>query len=59
MTREVHDIPPAPRHVRWRAALWHRWPLAFLGFVLAVYGGLITLMLFLASTGKPEDLILV
>jgi len=38
MTREVHDIPPAPRQVRWRAVLWHWWPLAFLGFVLAVHG---------------------
>ena len=55
MTREVHDIPPAPRHVRWRAVLWHWWPVAFFGFMLAVYGGLITLMLFLASGGKPSD----
>lgn len=55
MTREVHDIPPAPRRVRWRAVLWRWWPVAFFGFVLAVYGGLITLMLFLAQTGKPSD----
>ena len=55
MTREVHNIPPAPRHVRWRAVLWHWWPVAFFGFVLAVYGGLITLMLFLAAGGKPSD----
>lgn len=55
MTREVHDIPPAPRRVRWRAVLWHRWPVAFLGFVLAVYGGFITLMLCLAAGGKPAD----
>ena len=55
MTREVHDIPPAPRHVRWRAVLWHWWPVAFLGFMLAVYGGLITLMLFMAAGGKPSD----
>ncbi len=55
MTREVHDIPPAPRRVRWRAVLWHWWPVAFVGFVLAVYGGLITLMLFLAAGGKPTD----
>ena len=55
MTREVHDIPPAPRRVRWRAVLWHWWPMAFLGFVLAVYGGLLTLMLYLAAGGKPSD----
>jgi hypothetical protein len=51
MTREVHEIPPAPRRVRWSAALWHRWPLAFLGFVLAVYGGLIGVMLNYSDTG--------
>jgi len=55
MTREVHDIPPAPRHVRWRAVLWHWWPVAFFGFMLAVYGGLFMLMLFLAAGGKPSD----
>ncbi|MHC4512762.1 MAG: DUF3592 domain-containing protein [Planctomycetota bacterium] len=55
MTREVHDIPPVPRQVRWRAVLWHWWPLAFVGFVLAVYGGLFTLMLYLAMGGKPAD----
>ena len=55
MTREVHDIPPAPRIVRWRAVLWHWWPMAFVGFVLAVYGGLLTLMLYVAAGGKPSD----
>ena len=55
MTREVHEIPPAPRHVRWRAVLWHWWPLTFVGFLLAVYGGLLTLMLFLAEGGWPSD----
>jgi hypothetical protein len=29
--------------------------MAFFGFVLAVYGGFITLMLFLAAGGKPSD----
>ncbi len=55
MTREIHDIPPAPRDVRLRAVLWHWWPVAFVGFVLGVYGGLITLMLVLAHGGKPAD----
>jgi hypothetical protein len=55
MTREVHDIPPAPRLVRWRAVLWHRWPLAGMGAFLAVYFGLVALMLFHARGGKPRD----
>lgn len=56
MTREVQQIPLAPRHsVRWSAALWHRWPLALMSFLLTVYGGLWTLMLFFASAGKPID----
>lgn len=56
MSREVQQIPPAPRHdARWGAALWYRWPLALGGFVFAVYGGLVTLMLFFASEGKARD----
>lgn len=55
MTREIHDIPPTPRTVRWRAVLWHWWPVAFAGFMLGVYGGLMTLMLFLAKGGKLSD----
>lgn len=55
MTREVHHIPPAPRQVRVRAFLWHWWPLAFVGFLLAVYGGAWTLMMFLAFQGKPIE----
>ena len=55
MTREIHDIPPTPRTVRWRAVLWHWWPVAFAGFMLGVYGGLMTLMLFLAKGGKQAD----
>jgi len=35
--------------------LWHWWPVAFVGFFLGVYGGLITLMLVLAHGGKPAD----
>lgn len=56
MTREVHQIPPAPRHtVRWTIALWYRWPLAVGAFVFGLYGGLWSLMLFYASAGKPID----
>jgi hypothetical protein len=51
MTREVHEIPPAPRLVRWRAVLWRRWPLLLLGVMFGVYGGLLAIMLGYASTG--------
>ena len=55
MTREIHELPPAPRHVRWRAVACRRLPLAIVGFLLAVYGGAWTLMLFFAQAGKPQD----
>lgn len=55
MSREVQQIPPAPRELHWDAVLWHLWPLALLGLGLAVYGGLWTLMLYFASGGKPSD----
>ena len=55
MSHEVQQIPPTPRRVLWRAALAHRWPLAFVGFMLFVYGGLWTLMLFFHSQGKHKD----
>ena len=59
MTREIHDIPPSPRSVRWRAVLWHWWPVAFCGFIFGVYGGLWTLMLVLAKGGKQADDLLI
>ncbi len=55
MTHELQAIPPRPRQVQWRAVLWHWWPVAFLGFALGIYGGLITLMTFTAADGKPAD----
>lgn len=55
MLQEIRKIPPAPREVRWRAVLWHRWPIALFGFVFAVYGGVFTLMLYFAAGGKPSD----
>lgn len=55
MSREVHEIPPAPRIVRWRAVLWYRWPLGFAGLFMTVYFGLFALMLFHARGGKPQD----
>ncbi|MHC5062496.1 MAG: DUF3592 domain-containing protein [Planctomycetota bacterium] len=55
MSLEVHQIPPAPRKLRWPPVLWHQWPIALLGVTLALYGGLWTLMLYFASGGKPQD----
>jgi hypothetical protein len=55
MRREVQHIPPAPRTPRWPPVLWARWPLAFLAFLGAVYGGVITLMFVYAWGGKPSD----
>jgi hypothetical protein len=55
MRRELHQIPPAPRTPRWPPVLWARWPLAFLAFLGAVYGGVITLMFFYAWGGHPSD----
>lgn len=55
MSREIREIPPTPRRVKWRAVLWCWWPLAFAGFLLGIYCGLVTLMLFLAFGGKPAD----
>ena len=52
MLQEIRKIPPAPREVRWRAVLWHRWPIALVGFVFAVYGGVFTLMLYFAAGGR-------
>lgn len=44
MTREVHDVPPAPRHVRWAPVVWCRWPVGLIGLGLAIYGGLVALL---------------
>lgn len=55
MPSEVQRIPPAPRRVALRRVLGYRWPLLVLTFVLFVYGGLITWMFFLASSGIGED----
>ena len=55
MRRELHQIPPALRVPRWPPVLWARWPLAFLAFLGAVYGGVITLMFFYAWSGQPSD----
>ena len=55
MRRELQQIPPAPRTPLWPPVLWARWPLAFVAFLGAVYGGVITLMFFYAWGGQPSD----
>jgi hypothetical protein len=55
MMHEVRSIPPAPRRVRLRPLLAHRWPLLVLGVGLGIVGGLWTWMLFLAAGAKPSD----
>lgn len=52
MRHEVRDIPPAPRRLRWRPLLAHRWPMCVLGAVPAVIGTLIAWAMFLQSGGK-------
>ncbi len=56
MSREVHAIPPAPRRVRWRSIFGYRWPLALAAFLLGLYAGLWTWMLFLNQRLGQERL---
>lgn len=55
MRHEVRDIPPAPRRVRWRPLLAHRWLLFVPGAVLLVIGCLLAWLMFLQSGGKMSD----
>ncbi|MCK5945126.1 MAG: hypothetical protein KAI24_24265 [Planctomycetes bacterium] len=52
MQHEVRSIPPAPRRVRLRPLLAHRWPLFAIGGPLVVFGSLIAWAMFLQSGGK-------
>lgn len=52
---EIQAIPPAQRLVRWTAIVTYRWPLGLSGAFLAVYGGLVALMLFHVQSGKLHD----
>jgi hypothetical protein len=49
MSRELRDIPPAPRRVRWRAVVWQRFGLGLGGAVLLGYGGILTLLLWIGD----------
>jgi len=55
MTRELQNIPPAHRRVRWAFVVWWRWPMGLLGASLVIYGGLFALMLMSWAGGKPHD----
>lgn len=55
MMHEVRSIPPAPRHVRLRPLLAHRWPLAIAGLLTLLTGSLLAWLMFLQSGGKPSD----
>jgi len=52
MRNEVREIPPAPRGVRLRPLLAHRWPLLFCGSALVVLGSLIAWAMFLQSGAR-------
>lgn len=55
MSVEVRRIPPAPRHVHWRKVLGYRWPLAAATFALAIYGGILTWLFFLANSERAVN----
>ncbi|MBL8751673.1 MAG: hypothetical protein JNK15_00115 [Planctomycetes bacterium] len=52
MKHEVRAIPPAPRRIRLRPLLAHRWPLLAGGGLLTIGGLLIAWLMFLQSGGK-------
>ena len=52
MQHEVRSIPPAPRRVRLRPLLAHRWPLLAAALPMVVMGSLIAWAMFLQSGGK-------
>ena len=55
MMHEVRSIPPAPRRVRLKSLVAHRWPLLAIGGALVVLGCLIAWGMFLQSGGKMSD----
>lgn len=52
MQNEVRSIPPAPRRVRLRPLIAHRWPLLAIAVPMVVLGSLIAWAMFLQSGGK-------
>jgi hypothetical protein len=58
MKRDVQNIPPAPRRVRWSTVLAFRWPLALVAGLFAFCpGGFLTWMLFLARDENDDYLL--
>lgn len=55
MSADLRRIPPAPRHVHWRKVLGYRWPLAAATFALAIYGGILTWLFFLANSERSVN----
>lgn len=55
MMQDVRSIPPAPRRIRLRPLLAHRWPLLASGGVLGVLGTLVAWLMFLQIGGKFSD----
>src|SRR5262245_23263927 len=55
MMHEVRSIPPAPRRVRRKSLVAHRWPLLAIGGSLVVLGMLIAWLMFLQSGGMMSD----
>jgi hypothetical protein len=55
MMQEVRSIPPAPRRIRLRPLLAHRWPLLTIGGGLCVLGSLVAWLMFLQTGGKYSD----
>ena len=55
MMHEVRSIPPAPRRVRLKSLVAHRWPLLAVGGSFVVIGCLIAWLMFLQSGGMMSD----
>lgn len=55
MMQDVRSIPPAPRRIRLRPLVAHRWPLLAIGSGLCVLGTLVAWLMFLQIGGKFSD----
>ena len=54
MMHEVRSIPPAPRRVRLRPLLAHRWPLLAVGGTFVVLGTLVAWLMFLYRSADQQ-----
>jgi hypothetical protein len=52
MALELRDIPPAPRSVRAGAVVWRAFGAFLTGAVLLIYGGVLTLLLWISDRGS-------